>query len=210
MGELPRDHRKCPICKQLKPWVEFIRFCNYDERKNADVYELSCWCTACKKHQGLKRSSPELFVKCVACRKLVRAECNETKPCAEKQQVRLSDERRRIRRQYRETGNREKAAAPGQIYIVAHPKHPGCVKIGKAGDAKRRLRDFQIACPHRAYYLIAAFQVADMDTYEAKVHQSLISARLQGEWFTIEWTDARQKVWSIIHVLDQTAKELEL
>ncbi len=76
-----------------------------------------------------------------------------------------------------------------KVYIIA-PRRAGPVKIGVAGDARRRLATFQTAHWGRLK-LYASIRTRDARGLEAAAHRHLAPLRLKGEWFDISVAEAR-------------------
>ena len=76
-----------------------------------------------------------------------------------------------------------------KVYIIA-PRRAGPVKIGVAGDARRRLATFQTAHWGRLK-LYANIRTRDARGLEAAAHRHLAPLRLKGEWFDIGVAEAR-------------------
>ena len=74
----------------------------------------------------------------------------------------------------------------GQVYIISNPAFPGWVKVGRAYDAKDRLRSYQTSSPFRDYTLEWSLPTRDASVSEHKAHVKL-EAKFdrRGEWFKV-------------------------
>ncbi len=88
----------------------------------------------------------------------------------------------------------------GCVYVIENPSWPEWVKVGKAIDAKDRLKSYQTGDPYRSYTLSHFIQVEDRHTTELQVHQKLelISDDRHNEWFKIPVQGAVTVLNSII------------
>ena len=75
----------------------------------------------------------------------------------------------------------------GCVYVIKNPVWPEWVKVGKAVDAKDRLKSYQTSDPFRSYILSHYIEVENRHTTELEVHQQLesISSDRKNEWFKI-------------------------
>lgn len=89
-----------------------------------------------------------------------------------------------------------------KVYIIA-PRRAGPVKIGVAGDARRRLATFQTAHWGRLK-LYANIRTCNARGLEAAAHRHLAPLRLKGEWFDISVAEARVALRSVAGVRQQT------
>lgn len=79
----------------------------------------------------------------------------------------------------------------GFIYGMVHPDWPGYVKIGRAKNPNRRLRDYNIGDPKRAYSFAFVLGVPDCTRAELQAHRCLRGCRVANtEWFEINPEDA--------------------
>lgn len=78
---------------------------------------------------------------------------------------------------------------PSGVYVVGSPGGP--IKIGISADISGRLRKLQTGSAERLkVYLFLEPEGVDVREVERECHRRLISARLAGEWFAINWRDA--------------------
>ena len=73
----------------------------------------------------------------------------------------------------------------GFIYGIVHPAHEGCVKVGRTTNLKRRLRQYQTACPYRSFSIAFAFESDDVEWDEILARDALEKHHLNGEWFAL-------------------------
>lgn len=72
----------------------------------------------------------------------------------------------------------------GYVYIIAHERTPGWLKVGIANDPVRRTHAFQTGCPFRAYKLLYAHPTPDYKEVERAIHKRF---NAQGEWVQAEF-----------------------
>jgi|TARA_R110002167_G_scaffold58938_2_gene166923 hypothetical protein len=86
----------------------------------------------------------------------------------------------------------EEEVQAGYVYVITNKAWPDWVKIGRAIDAKDRLRSYQTGSPLRDYWIIHSVHFDDVNAAERKAH--LIAARItstpwnkhdNGEWFKL-------------------------
>ena len=85
------------------------------------------------------------------------------------------------------------ASSPeGDVYIIINKAWPEWVKIGKAIDAKDRLKSYQTGDPLRAYELYHSVAKENRHTAEVKAHKALeaLSEDRKNEWFKVDLTTA--------------------
>jgi hypothetical protein len=74
----------------------------------------------------------------------------------------------------------------GFVYVIgpAEPVKPYRVKIGKADNVTKRLRDLQVASPFRLE-ILHIIQAGDPLRLEREIHSELAGFRCHGEWFEL-------------------------
>ena len=74
----------------------------------------------------------------------------------------------------------------GHVYVISNPAFPGWVKVGRAYDARDRLRSYQTSSPFRDYVLEWFLGTRDSCESERKAH-GILGARFdqRGEWFKV-------------------------
>jgi len=86
----------------------------------------------------------------------------------------------------------EEGVQAGDVYVIINKAWPEWVKIGRAIDAKDRLRSYQTSSPLRDYWIVHSRHFDDVNAAERKAH--LIAARItstpwnkhdNGEWFKL-------------------------
>lgn len=79
---------------------------------------------------------------------------------------------------------REKPARPGVYFL----RHEQLVKIGMAGDIRKRVAAIQYVCPvaPSLIFEILTADRAEAKQLEASLHRRFASSRVRGEWFTRE------------------------
>ena len=85
------------------------------------------------------------------------------------------------------------ASSPeGDVYIIINKAWPEWVKIGKAIDAKDRLKSYQTGDPLRAYELYHSVAKENRHTAEVKAHKALeaLSEDRKNEWFKVDLATA--------------------
>lgn len=80
----------------------------------------------------------------------------------------------------------EKGVTPGIIYILIASENR--CKIGCTVNLKNRLKSYSTHSPYKAE-LLKAFEVSDMTSAEAWLHEKFRDKRLHGEWFNLENKD---------------------
>jgi len=83
----------------------------------------------------------------------------------------------------------------GEVYAITNSAWPGYVKIGRAMDAKKRLRDYQTYSPLRDYTLRHRVRCNDRKSSEKRAHKRaglLALGRRNGEWFKMTLEQAEQ------------------
>jgi hypothetical protein len=96
----------------------------------------------------------------------------------------------------REPTYREEAPE-GYVYIITNPAWPGYVKIGCAGDCKKRLAQFNTGSPSRDYEMVHHVYNGNRRKAESRVHEMFHPERALGEWFkatVAEVADAMEEV----------------
>ena len=92
----------------------------------------------------------------------------------------------------------EEGVQAGYVYVITNKAWPEWVKIGRAIDAKDRLRSYQTSSPLRDYWIIHSVHFDDVNAAERKAH--LIAARItstpwnkhdNGEWFKLTEQQAK-------------------
>jgi hypothetical protein len=73
--------------------------------------------------------------------------------------------------------------ASGQVYIIKAGRY---FKIGKAKNAKARIRVLRLPFKHKA---VAVFDVLDRHVAEKYLHRKFASQRVNGEWFRLSADD---------------------
>mgnify|MGYP001560992150 CR=1 FL=1 len=73
----------------------------------------------------------------------------------------------------------------GCVYVVSNPAYEGWIKVGKAIDAKDRLKSYQTSSPFRDYILEYSKFVSNRHSVEKIAHQNLskVADEKRGEWF---------------------------
>jgi len=85
------------------------------------------------------------------------------------------------------------ASSPeGDVYIITNKAWPEWVKIGKAIDAKDRLKSYQTGDPLRAYELYHSVAKENRHTAEVEAHKALeaLSEDRKNEWFKVDLATA--------------------
>ena len=84
------------------------------------------------------------------------------------------------------------ASPKGDVYIITNKAWPEWVKIGKAIDAKDRLKSYQTGDPLRAYELYHSVAKENRHTAEVKAHKALeaLSEDRKNEWFKVDLATA--------------------
>ena len=85
------------------------------------------------------------------------------------------------------------ASSPeGDVYIITNKAWPEWVKLGKAIDAKDRLKSYQTGDPLRAYELYHSVAKENRHTAEVKAHKALeaLSEDRKNEWFKVDLATA--------------------
>jgi len=86
----------------------------------------------------------------------------------------------------------EDGVQAADVYVIINKAWPEWVKIGRAIDAKDRLRSYQTGSPLRDYWIIHSRHFDDVNAAERKAH--LAAARMtahpwnkpdNGEWFKL-------------------------
>lgn len=88
------------------------------------------------------------------------------------------------------------------LYVMTHPSFEGCCKIGITSSVRRRLVQYQVGCPNRAYRLEFAHEFLNIEEASRKVYAQLSGRRLQGEWFEVSPSEA-------VELMTQLREELE-
>ena len=80
----------------------------------------------------------------------------------------------------------------GFVYAIKNKAWPEWVKVGKAGDAEDRLKNYQTGDPFRDYTLEFSFKVTNRHTAETEAHKALalLSEDRRNEWFKVDLTTA--------------------
>ena len=80
----------------------------------------------------------------------------------------------------------------GDVYLITNDAWPEWIKVGKAGDAADRLKNYQTSDPFRAYKLEHSITVENRHTGEVKAHKALeaLSEDRKNEWFKVDLTIA--------------------
>lgn len=75
----------------------------------------------------------------------------------------------------------------GYVYLITHPKFVGWVKIGKAVDPHKRLRQYQTGDPERSYRLMHIEPAQDRHEAEFNAIERLtrLGYERSGEWFRV-------------------------
>ena len=73
----------------------------------------------------------------------------------------------------------------GFVYIVAHPRFPGWIKVGQTRNPDKRLSSYNTGDPDRGYRMIAKVWTKDRRGAEFHAHWRLkrLGYAKQGEWF---------------------------
>tara|TARA_R110002096_G_scaffold25544_5_gene79636 strand:- start:1206 stop:1685 length:480 start_codon:yes stop_codon:yes gene_type:complete len=76
----------------------------------------------------------------------------------------------------------------GDVYLITNDAWPEWIKVGKAGDAADRLKNYQTSDPFRAYRLEHSITVENRHTGEVKAHKALeaLSKDRKNEWFKVD------------------------
>lgn len=76
----------------------------------------------------------------------------------------------------------------GDVYIITNAAWPEWVKVGKAIDAKDRLKSYQTSDPHRDYKLYYHKAHANRHIAETGAHKALekLSEERKNEWFKVD------------------------
>ena len=84
------------------------------------------------------------------------------------------------------------ASPEGDVYIITNKAWPDWVKLGKAIDAKDRLKSYQTGDPLRAYELYHSVAKENRHTAEVKAHKALeaLSEDRKNEWFKVDLATA--------------------
>ena len=88
------------------------------------------------------------------------------------------------------------------IYIITHPLFKGVCKIGISVNVGRRMFQYQVGCPAKAYRLEYAKEYEDVNDAIDRLYKHLDDRRLKGEWFEVEPPEA-------IALLAQLCENLE-
>lgn len=80
----------------------------------------------------------------------------------------------------------------GFVYAMVNEVFPCRVKIGSAIDPESRLQDAQTWDPDRGFRLLHRVFVPDRNLSERRIHRRLHAYRLDGEWFAVSLTQARE------------------
>ena len=80
----------------------------------------------------------------------------------------------------------------GDVYLITNDAWPEWIKVGKAGDAADRLKNYQTSDPFRAYKLEHSITIENRHTGEVKAHKALeaLSEDRKNEWFKVDLTIA--------------------
>ena len=80
----------------------------------------------------------------------------------------------------------------GDVYLITNEAWPEWVKVGKAVEAKDRLKSYQTSDPFRSYKLNHSVAVPNRHTAEIKAHKALeiLSNARRNEWFKIKLNSA--------------------
>tara|TARA_B110000908_G_scaffold2844_1_gene3911 strand:+ start:2931 stop:3470 length:540 start_codon:yes stop_codon:yes gene_type:complete len=80
----------------------------------------------------------------------------------------------------------------GDVYLITNDAWPEWIKVGKAGDAEDRLKNYQTSDPFRAYKLEHSITIENRHTGEVKAHKALeaLSEDRKNEWFKVDLTIA--------------------
>jgi hypothetical protein len=97
----------------------------------------------------------------------------------------------------------------GYIYGIAHPKFPGCVKIGYTVNPARRLNTLNVGCPVKGYYFAFILASDDAVWAEQECHDLFASQRLQGEWFRADPESAEWTILRNVESVDQLPEDEE-
>jgi hypothetical protein len=73
----------------------------------------------------------------------------------------------------------------GFIYVIAHPKFPGWVKVGQTTNTRSRLSSYNTGDPERGYRLYVAAPTLGRRHAEWLAHKSLrrLGYAHKGEWY---------------------------
>ena len=84
------------------------------------------------------------------------------------------------------------ASPEGDVYIITNKAWPEWVKLGKAIDAKDRLKSYQTGDPLRAYELYHSVAKKNRHTAEVEAHKALeaLSEDRKNEWFKVDLATA--------------------
>lgn len=87
----------------------------------------------------------------------------------------------------------------GYVYAIKNKAWPEWVKIGKAGDAEDRLKNYQTGDPFRAYTLEFSFKVTNRHTAETEAHKALalLSEDRRNEWFKVDLETAQKCIEAV-------------
>ena len=79
------------------------------------------------------------------------------------------------------------AKLKGEIYIFQNPAWEGWIKVGKSSDAKKRLAQFQAACPLKDFECVKLITVKNQTKAERKILDLIyfFAEKNNGEWIKI-------------------------
>ena len=81
---------------------------------------------------------------------------------------------------------RKRNQSPGFVYVATNDAFPGMCKVGSTKNPKKRLREFNIADPHRSYRF-SALRFFKRGYYEAErlIQKALSPTGMEGEWYRV-------------------------
>jgi hypothetical protein len=88
----------------------------------------------------------------------------------------------------------------GYVYIVSNPAYEGWIKVGKAIDARDRLKSYQTSSPFRNYILEYSKFFNNRNSTEKIAHHNIgkIAEETRGEWFRANKYEAMVIIGEIV------------
>lgn len=77
----------------------------------------------------------------------------------------------------------------GILYCITNPAFEGQVKVGiTTGDLSKRLSNYNVGCPHRAYEIAYAVECDAVVHFEKHIHNELAKKgyKQNYEWFQVD------------------------
>tara|TARA_B100001250_G_C19738264_1_gene761831 strand:- start:82 stop:648 length:567 start_codon:yes stop_codon:yes gene_type:complete len=89
----------------------------------------------------------------------------------------------------------------GYVYIISNPSYKGWIKVGKAIDAKDRLKSYQTSTPFRDYILEYSKFFNNRNSTEKIAHHNIskIAEETRGEWFRANKYEAMSIIGEIVN-----------